>query len=145
MRLNYTETSVDTLEGIVIPTVCIFGLIEYIACFTIFNSSKFKNNDKTKENLYWYLKVEALFIMFNFFIQSFRLVFFHPQISQTLPANIYRLYLLIFFAGVLEMSALLCRFSSAVDFYVIIANKTDNCKLIQNVSRYIKVLIIFEE
>ena len=131
------------MEGIVIPLVSLIGMLEYIVCFLIFNNAEFLNKDRLKENLYWYLKIEAFFITINFFMQVLRFLFFEPTIETTLLANIYRLYFLIFFAGVLEMSALICRITSTINFYTILTNKSVNFNWIHKISKYFTTLMIF--
>ena len=138
----WIDTETDHFWCIVVPTASAIGLIANIICFSIFNSSEFINKNKLKENLYRYLKIEALFIIFNLFIQMFRSIMFISSYQLGLLSKVYSLYMLWILAGILEMSALLSHLTSTSDFYMVIRNKT-NFKWLHKISRHIKAVFIF--
>ena len=119
-KVVWIDTDTDYFWCIVVPLASFIGLVANIVCFTIFNSSEFINKIKLKENLYGYLKIEALFINVNLFIQIFRSFMFVSSFQLGLLSKIYALYMLWILAGMLEMSALLAHLTSTADFYMIL-------------------------
>ena len=139
----WIDTQTDYFWCIVVPSASFIGFIANIVCFSIFNSSEFINKIRLKENLYRYLKIEALFIICNLMIQMFRSVMFISSYQLSLFSKIYSLYLLWILAGVLEMSALLSHLTSTADFYMVITNKVGNFKWLHKISKYFKAAILF--
>jgi hypothetical protein len=142
-KVVWIDTDTDYFWCIVVPLASLIGLVANIVCFTIFNSSEFINKIKLKENLYRYLKIEALFIILNLFIQIFRSFMFVSSFQLGLLSKLYALYMLWILAGMLEMSALLAHLTSTADFYMIINNKIGHFKWVHKISKFIKALIIF--
>jgi hypothetical protein len=142
-KVVWIDTDTDYFWCIVVPLASFIGLVANVVCFTIFNSSEFINKIKLKENLYRYLKIEALFIILNLFIQMFRSFMFVSSFQLGLLSKIYALYMLWILAGMLEMSALLAHLTSTADFYMIITNRIGHFKWLHKISKFVKALIIF--
>lgn len=135
----HINTDNDPMFLIVWPTVGIIGFVLNLFCFMVFNSHEFK------ENIYAYLKLECVFIGLDLFITALR-PFHHnnkSDFSRSFISQFYLVYLLIFFASVLEMSAFLCHITSTFDFYLLIINQQKAYKAIHKIPYPAKTFIIF--
>ena len=130
LPLNIYEPIIYPVKIMVCPLVSLVGFMLHILCYLVFSSSFFRKIDKEKfknYELYYYLRVESIFIGFNLFFQTMRPIFLNYSIYDTLASRIYELYVLSYFAGVLEMSAILCHILSTVNFFIVISNRNQTC------------------
>lgn len=135
--IEYTDFIFSCLMS---PIICMIGFISNLLCFVIFL------NDNFKKTMYFYLKIEALFVCLNLFIGSFKplnhctdAITYGSYIS-----SIYFIYMINFFLSVLENSAFICRNISLYEFYLLVANKkpSKHC-IITRVNYKLVSIIIF--
>jgi hypothetical protein len=95
-------------------SMAILGLILNIISFIIFSDKKFV------QLMYKYLKMESIFIITNLIFQSFRPIYYLKSdwISTSYIANLYEFYVLEFFVSPLEMTAIIMRILSTLDFCI---------------------------
>ena len=135
--IEYTDFIFSCLMS---PIICMIGFISNLLCFVIFL------NDNFKKTMYFYLKIEALFVCLNLFIGSFKplnhctdAITYGSYIS-----SIYFIYMINFFLSVLENSAFICRNISLYEFYLLVANKKPSKHyIISRVNYKLVSIIIF--
>jgi hypothetical protein len=119
-------SEVELVLGRICPIVGLFGFVFNLLTFLVFSHGHFK------ETLYCYLKTESLLICLNFLITIFKAIYycFSCPLSQTFVMQLYQIYLNIYLASALEMSAIICRNFSAFICLLIIYNnrRLDKCK-----------------
>ena len=128
----------DPYFVIIIPAVGFIGLLLTILCFTIFTKSIFKTN------VYIFLKYESAFIGFDLLLTSLR-PFHHNndfEFARSFVSQFYYVYLLVIFASVLEMAAILCHLMSTYDLYLLVSN-LKRPKLLEKIPNIVTCLIIF--
>lgn len=114
----YLETDYSPMYVFVIPLVNMLGLILTLACFIVFNDSKFK------QNVYTFLKYESVFIAIDLLISALRPIYnYNSEFSTSYFPQFYYIYMLVGAASVLEMSAILCHIVSTFYLYLLITNK----------------------
>ena len=126
---NKYEYIIRNVTKYACSTVSLIGFILNILCFLVFNGIFFKKVDKEKfknYELYFFLKIESIFISLNLFLQTFRLVFYHNQ-SYKLISLYYELYILDYCASCLENVAILCHTLSTINFYIMLKDRKKSC------------------
>ena len=128
--LNRYEFLIEPVKIYACSIVSMVGFILTTLSYMVFNSTYFRKVDKEKfknYELYFYLRIESIFICLNLFFQILRIIFFNKALQHEYISIIFELYLLDYFAGVLEMSAIIYHILSTFNFYIIVSNLNNKC------------------
>jgi hypothetical protein len=117
------------------PILGVIGLFLNILVFIVLSDAQFK------ETLYKYLKVEAIFIGSNLFLQTLRPIHYNRMnwLSKSYFSHFYLVYGLHWFASILEMAAVISQLCSTLDFYLLISNYHKKFKIF-TVLEYYKIV-----
>jgi len=129
-NVNQFEFLIGPLKTYGCSIVSLVGFFLTTFSYLVFNSPYFRKIDKEKfknYELYFYLRIESIFICFNLFFQIFRMIFFNEALRHEFISMMYELYFLDYFAGVLEMSAIIFHIFSTFNFYIIVSNQNQMC------------------
>ena len=128
--LNKFEFLIGPVRIYACSIVSMVGFVLTTLSYFVFNSTYFRKIDKEKfknYELYFFLRTESVFICLNLFFQILRIIFFNNTLQHEYISTIFELYLLDYFAGVLEMSAIICHILSTLNFYMIVSNQNPAC------------------
>jgi len=142
---NQTQFWIDTTPGyfecVLVPIICVFGLVSNIICLYIFQILEFCNKTDIETQLYKNLKLESAIVAVNLFFQTFRVFFLIKSFQTTYVYNIFTLYFLWILPAVLELMALMTHTASTIDYYVLVRETSLHCS---HIFKIIKASFIFK-
>ena len=131
----YLNKNADPIFIFIIPVFSLIGFILNMLCFIVFLNKEFK------ELFYKYLRHELIFIMLDQLIQIFRPIdsYRHNWLSFSFGVQIFHIYFINYFAGLLEMTALIHHLLASINYYLLItSSQRSKLEFIKKIS-YLKM------